>query len=218
MSDEVAVFAYRRPCGRPNFGDDLGPEILSRLGYRVRRVPAADAELAACGSILHMLTNPGTAVWGCGMMSPRKRPPVRLRDIRAVRGPYTQALLSLSPRTPLGDPAILVPRLWPRARAVKHRIGMVRHYVDTNTYPWADVQISTEQGADDVIEQITSCSAICSSSLHGLITAEAFGIPAMRIAHPRVGGADAKWVDYAAGRLPHDQLAQAQDRLLKVLD
>jgi pyruvyltransferase len=49
---------------------------------------------------------------------------------------------------------------------------------------------------DDVIAQITSCAVIAASSLHGLIVAEAFGIPAMRLPHALTGGDDAAFVDY----------------------
>src|SRR5688572_2336750 len=74
MFDELAVWAWRHPSGRiTNFGDELGPAILTRLGYVVRRVnDLVDADLVACGSILEIVNRHtirrGLMVWGSGLM------------------------------------------------------------------------------------------------------------------------------------------------------
>jgi pyruvyltransferase len=201
-----------RPKGFTNFGDELGPAILARLGRRVRRVPVGDAELVACGSILHMLTNPATAVWGSGMMRPG-RLPVKPKRVLALRGRNTAARLGID-GVPLGDPGLLVSALWDRPK-VRHRLGVVPHYVDTRTWPEADLVIDVRQPVDAVIAAIGSCSAIASSSLHGLIAAQSYGIPAMRLPHPRVGGGDFKWIDHiSAVDRPIDQI---QKQLVEAL-
>lgn len=184
---------WRLRDGRTNFGDELGPAILARLGYRPRRVPVGDAELVACGSILHMLTSPKTALWGAGMMRPG-RLDCRPGRILALRGRSTAAQLGAD-GVPLGDPGLLASALWARP-TVRHRLGVVPHYIDDYPRPAADVVIDVTRPVDEVIAAIGSCATIASSSLHGLVVAESYGIPTMRLPHPKVGGGDFKFVDY----------------------
>lgn len=189
-----------------NFGDLLGPEILKRLGYQVRRVDKlAEADLVACGSIIEMVApqaRGGLVVWGSGLMY-TKEVDVTGLDIRAVRGRLTSSLLDLE--VPTADPAILVPMLWDRPHT-RHKVGVVKHYVDEETYAWADAVIDTRQPVDEVIEFIGSCERIVSSSLHGLIVAAAWGIPCVRVHHPDVLGGNAKWMDWMSGDASPDQL------------
>lgn len=195
MSEELGVYWWRMQNGRENFGDALGPCILNRLGYKVRRVAVDDAELVTCGSILEHLTNPCTAIWGSGMMYSR---PLRMKplDVRAARGSITSDLLGVD--VPLGDPGLLVSALWKRS-SVRHRIGVVPHYMDDRHWPWADLWIDVLRPVDEVIAEIGSCAVIAASSLHGLIVADSFGIPTIRLGHDRTGGStpDLKYVDYA---------------------
>lgn len=190
-----------------NFGDLLGPEILKRLGYRVRRVEkVAEADLVSCGSIIEMIApqaRHGLIVWGSGLMYPGKVDVSGL-DIRAVRGRLTSSLLDL--HVPTADPADLVPILWDRPPA-RHGVGVVKHYVDEETYSWADAVIDTRQPVDEVIKFIGSCERIVSSSLHGLIVASAWGIPCVRAHHPDVLGGNFKWMDWMSGGSDPDLLA-----------
>ncbi|MFE4519995.1 hypothetical protein ACFRMQ_38215 [Kitasatospora sp. NPDC056783] len=48
-----------------------------------------------------------------------------------------------------------------------------------------------------MVAAIGRCATIVSSSLHGLIVAQSYGIPAMRIHEARVIGGNFKWADYA---------------------
>ena len=192
----LAVWAWSE--GVANFGDELGPHLLARLGYDVVRVEEmADAELLACGSLMEaavLEARTGTIVWGAGSMYGYPLDASAL-DVRAVRGPLTASLLGLD--VPTCDPGSLVPHLYRRPR-VRHRVGVVRHYVDQREYPWADVTIDADQPVEEVIEAIGSCDRIASSSLHGLIVAAAWGIPTMRLDHKDVAGGAFKWCDWLA--------------------
>jgi pyruvyltransferase len=212
---ELAVWAWTRPKAG-NFGDELGPEILARLGYRVRRVALRDAELISCGSVLEVAAasaRPGTSVWGSGLQQGKPCDVSRL-EMRAARGRLTATKIGV-PDLMLGDPGLLVPELW-RRPSVRHRIGVVRHYTDTRSFPWADAVIDTtiEPGrvVGDVIAQIVSCASIASSSLHGLIVAAAWGIPTMRLSWDRVVGGDFKFADALTGLTRH-----AADELIGAL-
>jgi pyruvyltransferase len=182
--------------GVANFGDELGPHLLTRLGYQVARVESiADADLLACGSLLETAAaqaRPSVIVWGSGLMhsSPVD---VSALDVRAVRGRLTAAAIGAD--VPTCDPGSLVPHLYKRPRP-RHGIGVVRHYVDKRRYPWADVVIDASEPVDDVIAAIGSCHKIASSSLHGLVVAAAWKIPTLRLQHQGVAGGDFKWSDW----------------------
>lgn len=200
MPAEITTWVWR---GRhPNFGDELGPALLERLGYRVRRVPLRDADIVTIGSILEAVAataKPGTIVWGTGTQYDKPCAASHL-DIRAVRGHRTATHTSLTTSpgdtsVPVGDPGLLVPRYWPRP-TVRHHIGVLPHYIDTRSFPWADLVINPTDGVDEVIEAIGSCAAIASSSLHGLVIAQAYRIPAMRLHHPQIVGGDHKYTDF----------------------
>ncbi|MFG3338707.1 polysaccharide pyruvyl transferase family protein [Glycomyces sp. NPDC048151] len=207
----VDMWWWRPRDGRTtNFGDELGPAIVERLGHTVRRVEPERAELVACGSILHMVTNTDTIVWGSGAMRTapgrRRTRPVEYRRVAAVRGRTTAAHLGLPDTVPLGDPGLLVSALWDKP-TTRHRLGVVPHYIDTRTWPDADLVIDVTAPVDEVIAQIGSCAVIAASSLHGLIVADAFGIPSIRLHHQRIGGGDTKYLDYASALdRPLDQI------------
>lgn len=186
--------------GVRNFGDELGPVILSKLGYDVERVASiSEADLLASGSLLENAATdakPGAVVWGSGLMLGGNTDLSRL-DVRAVRGRLTATACGLS-GVVTGDPGSLVPELWDRLRPAVD-LGVVRHYVDEREYRWADAEISACADVDEVINFIGSCRRVASSSLHGLIVASAWGIPAMRLHHAAVAGGDFKWADWLSG-------------------
>lgn len=191
---QIAVWAWSG--GVANFGDELGPHILTRLGYQVVRVDSiADADLLTSGSVLETAAveaRPGAIVWGSGLMHGG---PVNVSalDVRAVRGRLTAAAIGLD--VPTCDPGSLVPHLYKRS-GIRYGIGVVRHYVDKREYPWADVVIDASQPVDDVIEAIGACRRIASSSLHGLVVAAAWEIPTLRLHHYGVASGDFKWCDW----------------------
>lgn len=191
---DLAVYAWSKP-GQTNFGDELGPAILSRLGHRVRRVSLPEAEVVACGSILDQIGHrPGLVVWGAGFIRNVSRAPTGV-DVRAVRGRLSAGRLAVDVT---GDPGCVVPQLWDRP-TVRHQVGWVPHYIDPRPAPWADITIDVAAPVDDVITQIGSCARIAASSLHALIVAQAWGIPTMRLTHPKIVGGDYKFTDYLSG-------------------
>ena len=215
--NELAVWWHREKV-LTNFGDELGPAILKRLGYKVRRVKCNEAELITVGSILQVPTRvghrPGLKIWGSGFIADNSRPPSGNLEVLALRGRRSAAKMKVN--VPLGDPGLLVSRLWDRS-PVKYRVGVVPHYVDKRNYSWADKVIDVRAPVDEVIADITSCASIQSSSLHGLIVAESFGIPAMRLYHQSVRGYDFKWSDYHSA-WGNGDLETIQNRLLKALE
>jgi pyruvyltransferase len=205
----VKVWAWSE--GVRNFGDELGPVILGKLGYDVERVGTiGEADVLTSGSLLEHAAvdaKPGAVVWGSGLMLGDAVDLLHL-DVRAVRGRLTATACGLGGVT-TGDPGSLVPELWDRPRPA-FDLGVVRHYVDDRPYPWADAHISAAADVDEVIDFIGSCRRVASSSLHGLIVASAWGIPAVRLHHPEVAGGDFKWADWLSS-------ADNPRRMLEVL-
>lgn len=222
---KLNVYAWSKP-GVSNFGDELGPDILHRIGHTITRVPAEKAEVTVCGSVLEKLvTAPrGCVVAGAGSMhgGNKRLPNPKHLDIRALRGLLTWSALNEStkadvPAVPFGDPGILAPVVYDLAPRQAQRLGVVPHYIDSRAFPYADVVINVQSPPQEVIYEISKCSRIMSSSLHGLIVAESLGIPAMRLPYHKVIGGDAKWVDYYTG-VDGDKLIQKASGLYKVLE
>jgi hypothetical protein len=172
--------------GHPNFGDGLTPWLLPRFGVvPVHRVPDR-AELVGVGSILeHMPEHFSGVVWGSGLMHDADRPLPRA-TVLAVRGELTRRRIAAPAGTPLGDPGLLVSRLL-RRPPVRWRVGLVPHghhrshpavLALAQRYP-RDVHVVNVHGrTGHVVREIAACRYVISSSLHGVVVADAFGIPA----------------------------------------
>lgn len=208
--------------GVPNFGDRLGIELLKRIGkWPIEEVELIEqADLISIGSILNtQRIRTTTMVWGSGFIKVPLQMPRKDLNYLALRGEVTKELIygheSPDVKIPLGDPGLLVSRYWPKATRRKYKIGVVPHYVDKRKFSWADKVIDVAGEIDDVVRDISSCSVIMSSSLHGIVVADSFGIPSMRLHHAEVIGGDFKWADYISARTR--PLNEIQESLLKAL-
>ena len=174
-----------------NVGDRINPNILSLVFSYQSRYYGGDTEqhLVAIGSIISG-TNALSHVWGTGLMYPQNGiGQATAQRIYALRGKLTYRAVEEGGLTlrdiPLGDPAYLISNTHFRyRRAKKYRLGLVAHYVDRND-PRV-TQLLAEDGVADLnvhedpelfLVQMAECETIASSSLHGLIFAEALEIP-----------------------------------------
>lgn len=167
--------------GRPNFGDDVNPTFFERLtGHRIRL--AADRSrphLLGAGSILERAT-PESIVCGSGFLEDPQGARPLPRRLVAVRGERSLAAFRSAGEVLLGDPLVLVDAfVKPVPKA--HRFGLVPHVTSVNRWRSLTTRgLALIDPADEpwrVIEAIASCDAILSQSLHGLIVADALGIP-----------------------------------------
>jgi len=194
----------RRPLG--NFGDLLGPILVQRIVEEFGlSQPDQHRRLVAIGSIMR-LTQPGDVVWGSGVngrsMDVGASPDI---DVRAVRGPHTRAMLVESgadvPEV-YGDPALLWPRYWPRdsyrngADHLHREVTVVPNHNDIPSVRSAEI-VSPLDDPHSVIRRIANSDFVCGSSLHGIVLAEAFGIPARLIRSE--SEPSFKYDDYYAG-------------------
>lgn len=177
-----------------NFGDTLFRWIAERIAGRAIRpadVHGFAPKFLAGGSILHC-ARPFDTIWGVGLRDPRQtfdegRRVPRGLDVRSVRGPITRDFLvkrcGLDVPEIYGDPALLLPTLFPELRreSVRGRIGVVPHFSDQHSFerlPPEAKLIRPDREPGEVISEILSCDFVIAGSLHGIIVAEAYGIPA----------------------------------------
>jgi hypothetical protein len=225
---------YWSKCARGrNFGDVLGPLLVEHFtGDSVEWKTAEDSQLVVIGSILeHLPARYTGTVAGIGKANRKTRRDLRSANVVCLRGPLTSESVLLKPgdQPLLGDPGLLAPDLLGRRPEVTNRLGIVKHYLDTETpVPPDALEIDVLAPVLDVVAAIGSCERIITSSLHGLIVADAFNIPRMWVPFSKVQGRGLKFTDYAAafgtdltpgtwGSLPERTVAARQANLREVL-
>lgn len=161
--------------------------------------------LFAIGSILQIYDRKGITVWGSGIIKADTK--INKADFKAVRGFETvKRLEELNYQSPnvFGDPALLMPLLINPIEK-KYRIGIVPNYKHNNELfgnlilPSDCCLIDLRGDVKSVTELITSCEYIFSTSLHGLIVAHAYKIPALWVdlnLKCKLAGDDTKFKDY----------------------
>lgn len=205
-----------------NFGDLLTPTILSLLDKSFSFEQLGEATHLFTGSIADC-ARPGMTVIGSGAM---RSTDTLCADANwlAVRGPITVDMVRRAggkPSGAMGDPALLLPLLYEPGRAMADQLGIVPHYVDAELararHPDANLIAVLDASPLRVVEQICACDRIVSSSLHGIIVAHAYGIPAawVRFSDELVGDPEnLKFHDYAASvgikLTPHDSIDDAE--------
>lgn len=207
----------------PNFGDAINPLIVGHLARRkVVHSGPRRADMFAIGSMLQVvkraLKDPGAraeklCVWGTGLLNPVfGHEFLKQVDLALVRGPITAALLKCE-MTRFGDPGLLINEVLPFDGVRQDRIGIVPHYTlmeDRALLRFvasdpAYLLIDPRGDAAQVCLQIASCAHVFASSLHGLIVADAYGVPNTWI-EPE-GQSWLKYLDYAASVGRRDMMA-----------
>lgn len=192
-----------------NWGDALNPvlvkllsskEIVQVYGFQKRH------HYQVIGSILNDATQQ-TEVWGTGLMFGDVAV-ARPKKIYSVRGPLTRdALIRQGFECPevYGDPALLLPRFFNPEIEKQYEVGIIPHYVDKGN-PWIEqfrkdsnvLILDIESGIQDFVRSLKACENIISSSLHGLICADSYGVPNVRVVFSdKIAGGDFKFFDYA---------------------
>jgi pyruvyltransferase len=184
----IELFWWRSPAG-VNFGDYLSSVIVTKMAADadcfLDEERAASARLLAVGSILHFARD-GDIVWGSGVNGkvPVERHSYRHLDVRAVRGPLTRDFLlrrGIGVPEIFGDPALLIADLLPtRFPGPAERTDPVAFVPNLHDLPamqdWENV-ISPLDPWWSVVRRISRARHVISTSLHGLVVADAFGVP-----------------------------------------
>ncbi len=179
----------------PNLGDAISPvvveHILNSRGLTLDTEIDGTKHLCAIGSVITAGAQDCT-IWGSGILNPKLlyRVEKRRLDIRAVRGPVTRALLleyGYEVPAVYGDPAVFMPEIYMPDNARKvAKYGLIIHkdgskrFFDTEKLDgnYINIDIKTDD-YHHFIDEITSVEIVVSTSLHGVILAEAYGVPAI---------------------------------------
>lgn len=188
-----------------NFGDLLAPWLVERIsGKKVAYVPKGEPAYLVIGSIVAHASS-GCGVWGAGSFGVEK-PEHFAADAEyfSVRGPLTRNKLVTNkikcPRV-YGDPALLVPDYYQPKVDKSHDIGVVlrwseQRWNESPEIPGVKKIFLRSHDIEGTIDAIASCRNIISSSLHGLILADAYGIPNMWLDSGTPLGLEFKYWDY----------------------
>ncbi len=197
-------------CKNENWGDALSPHLIKLISGRNARYEENPYcwKYFVIGSILDR-ADQHSIIWGSGMIAPEALPKHEPSAIHAVRGPLTRSrLISSGIACPevYGDPALILPFYYNPNRKLKWKVGVIPHYTD-KSHPWIESIknqdgvhiIDIYSGIHDFVDEVVSCEFILSSSLHGLICADAYQIPNRRITlNGDIIGSNFKFNDYYA--------------------
>lgn len=189
-----------------NFGDLLGPMIVNEIAGRegLDNSPTTrNARLISVGSVLHFAQD-GDVVWGTGVNGKFSQQPLTARrlDVRAVRGPLTHAYLEsnhiVSPPV-YGDPGLLASVLWPHLKSEKDSqdVTVVMNFNDAAIADAPYPVLNPRKPVWQCLRTIASSSLVVGSSLHAIIVAESYGVPARLIRSQHEPAF--KYTDYYAG-------------------
>lgn len=201
--------------GRVNFGDLIGPMLVKKIsGRNVVNMKDNDdprPSLVTVGSVLNLMERENIDIWGTGLIAPlhaksienlRRVNPNR---IHAVRGWKTYKELTekmgwIVPRI-FGDPALLLPRFYAPGSIENLNITVIPHYLHANLFNELSDDfniINVEDSAENVISSIANSKSVVSTSLHGIIVAQAYGVPWtwLRISDKTLAGDQFKFEDF----------------------
>jgi pyruvyltransferase len=205
------IYIQKKP--QENYGDLLGKYVVERIsGKKGQWVRAPKFNVrnyfqpfyVTIGSVLAHI-NTYCIVWGSGINF--KEEQIARGTFLAVRGPLSRKrLLELGYECPeiYGDPALLLPLYFDPEIHKEYRLGIIPHINDLKQVKelykdHSSIQIIdfNTNDIEKTTKQILACEHILSSSLHGIIVAHAYGIPAVQVQFSdRIFGDGVKYHDY----------------------
>jgi pyruvyltransferase len=206
-----------KPDNTKNWGDLIPYEIISKIFINTNlneedvfnvKLPNKNYKVYSTGSVMGF-TKKDSIVWGSGCIDfgvIGHKP----KEIHSVRGPLTRdELIKRGIDCPevYGDPALLYPLIYNPKIEKKYKWGLIPHYIDYESIEDRETIKHFEnlgfkiidicKGKNEFIDELLEVEYVLSSSLHGLIAADAYGLPNARviISNKLIGG-DFKFLDY----------------------
>lgn len=179
-----------------NWGDDANLWISKFVNPVYKFIPNKYSwniknrdNILCIGSIISWMTNSKSVIWGSGVVYPNQKIQVHPKKVCAVRGPLTRKyLLEQGVDCPqiYGDPALLFPLYYKPKVYKTHKYGIIPHFRDKNNDLLEKLSCRLDVLVIDVqninpwhrfIDDINRCEYVLSSSLHGIIISDTYGVP-----------------------------------------
>lgn len=176
-----------------NFGDILTPYILNKFDINCTHKDKDDnPNICGIGSLLHMMPkNYKGYVWTTGFMYPTHTLNLINKPL-AVRGNLTKAQFKNDMSdVAIGDGGLILDNIYkPKKPLHRYKLGIFPNYVDIvnmrddpienfnilKNNPEDVLLIDPRNYIETVIQQVCSCDNIITSSLHGAVTSDSYGI------------------------------------------
>lgn len=202
----------REDADKQNFGDYLSANLVEVFsGRKVVHAAIKHADMIAVGSVLNREKKARRwglprklHIWGTGSGSPEYTFSGR-HYYHAVRGlKCKEQIQDLKCQPVMGDPGLLSPWVIRKPTSRKISVGLIPHFCHHNAPEIAALQsmipkariINVFSPVKQVLEEIASCDFVLSSSLHGLIVADSFGVPNQWLSLERSREWEFKFHDY----------------------
>lgn len=233
-----------------NVGDSLNQTILKWAGVKFEGVTndrLHKGKFVGCGSLMTVVRK-DDVVWGTGIMRPNgKYEKAKDAKFLAVRGQNTRKVLMDAgvKKVPevYGDPALLLPLIYDPKWDFGNgdiKVAYMPHYIEKEDF-WKQKKMlrpgetfinSETKDWKKVVRQIKQADLLVTSSLHGIILADAYGVPVEWAGYSdgKIVGGNWKFYDYFSitgranrknyGKLPpvsRTKIKELQDGLIKAL-
>ncbi len=195
-----------------NFGDLFNYDLLRFFGYELIHEPnPLKSTMAMTGSILQAFPREFSGyVMGAGFIKERFNRTPNQWKTHIIRGPLSAQQCDAPKEVIYADPGILAPLVFENTAKRKpsqptYSLGIIPHYRDKgilNPNSWKEevLIIDVNRTPEKVMEDLQKCAHVASSSLHGLIFADALRIPNIHLKFgDRVLGGLHKFKDYYLG-------------------
>lgn len=180
-----------------NFGDLIGPWLIGLMTNRPvlnSKYLNVNRTTFTVGSIIEHANgfpNQKISIWGSGLIEPldntkkiKKLLHSQIDKVLAVRGSLTKKELSkiykLDSNLPLGDPALLLPRFFSPCLSSNKDVSIVPHFSHERFFDKHKDTfniINVMQSPQNVVAEIANSRVCISTSLHGIIIAQAYNVP-----------------------------------------
>lgn len=216
--EKINLIYFKDKSLNGNFGDELSKFITTQLINKdkyelVFNKDNISLNIVCIGSYIHMAKN-NSFIFGSGIRTPNnieKGHKYTKLNICSVRGPLSRNFLINTKKQNVpeiyGDPALLLPKFYKPniIENLKDKIGIVPHKSNYDKYKnkinlTKYYLINPTDKWENVINYLCSCKAIISSSLHGLICADAYNIPNIWLDEYKLIEGDFKFKDYFASQ------------------
>ncbi len=194
-----------------NVGDIITPYLYKKITNQepehwTNYYETDEDVIFGAGSILNdYSTRKNAIIWGSGIMTINENLN-EVRTVLATRGPLTRKLLldkNINCPEIYGDPALCLPRVYPKTTTEEYQLGIIPHFVDydkiVNLFGNNSKIniISVRLNPEEFVDEVCKCSRVLSTSLHGYIIPHAYSIPAAAVkVDNKLSGDGTKFIDY----------------------